>query len=268
MTITQKRKIAVLSTDYNSVQVDTNSDLADQLIQLLKIPGQIDLNQYEIIKYDVITKQEYPDLNDPLLIGIFISGSTKDSFENDPWNLKLLKFIKIIFECLGNKENNIKLCGLCYGHQIILRALGSKLIRNPKGWEMGITELEINEVAKDVFKEIFDSNNKNRNTIKIVEMHRDIVTSPPLFNKNLGDIHNLASSPLCEYQGFYTKGKLLTLQGHPEFSKKVCFNLLEKRFSDGLISKEFYDDALKRTQSIDNDGDIIAKSIVRFFTEE
>ena len=42
------------------------------------------------------------------------------------------------------QRNSIYVLGVCFGHQIISSALGGKVIKNPKGWELGSYKLTLN----------------------------------------------------------------------------------------------------------------------------
>ena len=44
----------------------------------------------------------------------------------------------------------VKIVGICFGHQIIARAMGGTLERNPNGWEIATTEIELTEEGKRV----------------------------------------------------------------------------------------------------------------------
>ncbi len=43
--------------------------------------------------------------------------------------------------------------GVCFGHQIVGRALGAKVGRNDDGWEAAVTDLRLSEKGKEIFKQ-------------------------------------------------------------------------------------------------------------------
>jgi GMP synthase-like glutamine amidotransferase len=63
------------------------------------------------------------------------------------WVNKLCAYVKKIYEEYPSK----KIIGICFGHQIIARALGGKVELNEKGWEMAVRQVNLVESAKKVF---------------------------------------------------------------------------------------------------------------------
>lgn len=122
----------------------------------------------ELSSYDVVTKQEYPEKDK--IDAILLTGSRKcicdwhsrgcdmsaelivrlitgyDSFTNGErnWISTLVSFVRNVFE----HHSRVKLIGVCFGHQIIGRALGIMPVRNAKGWEVGVTSIELTQRGK------------------------------------------------------------------------------------------------------------------------
>lgn len=46
---------------------------------------------------------------------------------------------------------NLPMIGVCYGHQIIARALGGKISRNPGGWELGVCKMDMTPIGQKLF---------------------------------------------------------------------------------------------------------------------
>ena len=40
---------------------------------------------------------------------------------------------------------------MCYGHQIVGRALGAKVGRSDKGWEVSVVDVELTAKGKELF---------------------------------------------------------------------------------------------------------------------
>lgn len=90
--------------------------------------------------FDVVHKQEYPDLQDladnKTFDGIVITGSVASAYLDDPWILKLVDFVKVMRT--EPYRSQVRLVGVCFGHQIIARACGGTCVKNPKGWEVSV----------------------------------------------------------------------------------------------------------------------------------
>ena len=71
-----------------------------------------------------------------------------DSFADTPWINTLVKYTA---KALATKR--IKVIGVCFGHQIVGRALGAKVGRNDGGWEAAVTDLKLSEKGKEIFKQ-------------------------------------------------------------------------------------------------------------------
>lgn len=70
-----------------------------------------------------------------------------DSFDTTtPWINRLVEFTKQVLA-----QDRVRLIGVCFGHQIIGRALGAKVGRSANGWEASVQELTLTNQGKEVF---------------------------------------------------------------------------------------------------------------------
>jgi GMP synthase-like glutamine amidotransferase len=76
------------------------------------------------------------------------NGTEHNSFDNDPWILKLVEFTKKLIE-----QSRIRIIGVCFGHQIIGRAAGVKVGRSDNGWEISVLPVELTQKGKDIFQQ-------------------------------------------------------------------------------------------------------------------
>ncbi|KAF5669414.1 GMP synthase (glutamine-hydrolyzing) [Fusarium heterosporum] len=195
--------------------------------------------------YDIVNElHSYPSLND--IDAILITGSRHTAFDNDPWILKLVEYTKKAIE-----SNRVRVVGVCFGHQIIGRAEGAQLGRSNKGWEVAVTEVDLTDKGKEIF---------GLDKMRIHQMHRDIVDKFPEKSIPLG------SNDICEVQGFYSPGKYITVQGHPEFTEEIISEVLFNRHTVGIFTDEVYNDAMKRAP-LPHDGVAIAKAFLKFYRE-
>lgn len=248
--IKSKFKIAlILLDDFKTSNDKDFADLGKQLIEssISKFQkNQLDNYQIEFTKFNYILNQsELPNLNEFQLI--YLTGSRKDSYVNNQFNILLIDFLKTAIL----KSENLKILGICYGHQIISRSLDLITLPNEKGWEIGNTLVEISN------DEILSSrNSKIPNNFIISEMHRDIVQINKQDGKYLKDlgINSFGKTPICSVQGLYKLGKLLTFQGHPEFSSELTNEMVDNKFKSGLISQEILNDVKIRNNNLHEDG--------------
>lgn len=77
---------------------------------------------------------------------VISSSIEKNAFDNDPWILKLVEFTKTVLA-----QNRVRLIGVCFGHQIIGRALDSKVGRGDKGWEISVTPMTLTSKGREIF---------------------------------------------------------------------------------------------------------------------
>ncbi len=68
-----------------------------------------------------------------------------NAFDDDAWILRLVGFIREVLQ-----QRRVKIVGVCFGHQIVGRALGAKVGRS-KEWEVSVCEVSQTERGKEVF---------------------------------------------------------------------------------------------------------------------
>jgi len=105
------------------------------------LPSVITLSGHDVVS----DLDSYPPLDS--IDAILISGSKHSAFESDPWILKLVKYTR---EALAT-NGRVKVVGVCFGHQIVGRALGLPVARSDKGWEVSVTETRLCEKGKELF---------------------------------------------------------------------------------------------------------------------
>lgn len=80
-------------------------------------------------------------------------------------------------------------------------------------------------------------------------MHQDIVSSLPPGAQNLGD------SPVCAIQGMLIPGRVLSVQGHPEFNGFIMGTILDARHGK-VFDDELYASGMQRAKAA-HDGNLI-----------
>lgn len=108
-------------------------------------PPQELAQQFTTSSHDVVNDlNSYPALDD--IDAILISGSRHNAFDDDPWIVKLVEFT-----AKALATNRIRIVGVCFGHQIVGRALGAKVGKSDKGWEVAVTEVDLTDKGKQIF---------------------------------------------------------------------------------------------------------------------
>ncbi|GMG19909.1 unnamed protein product [Ambrosiozyma monospora] len=272
----EEQEIAVLLLDTLIPNLKQFGDFADLGIKLLTPTDKTNQKTYKFHKYDIITKQEFPT---PLQLAntkaVYLTGSRSDSFETSiEWISKTIEFIRDLWL----NYPHMKLIGICFGHQLIALALGLQtgrnLITDSNGkaqWEMGLTQIQLNVDDSEV-KQLFttpDSAIPKKGHLNMIEMHQDVVLPSSQLDidallSNQG-IHNIGSTKICKYQGFYKPGSMLSFQGHPEFNLEYSQLCIMGRFKNGIIDSEYFEDTKSRAKElvIDDVGlkDVILKFI-------
>jgi GMP synthase-like glutamine amidotransferase len=153
--------------------------------------------------------------------GHIITGSPFSVNDPLPWIQDLFSFIREV--C----RRGTPLLGVCFGHQAVARALGGEVGLNPRGWELGIRRIRLTGEGERFFPV-----NVKRQTLKILESHRDIVSRVPT-----GAVL-LAESDNTGVEMFAVNDNVLCVQGHPEFDREVLREIAATLGHRGAISPE------------------------------
>ncbi len=46
----------------------------------------------------------------------------------------------------------IKIIGICFGQQVVARALGGECVPNERGWEIGVYDVDLTELGRRLFQ--------------------------------------------------------------------------------------------------------------------
>ena len=96
---------------------------------------------------------------------------------------------------------------------------------------------------------------------KIQQMHRDQVFSVP------ASAELLASTDKCMNHGFVIPKRVITVQGHPEFTEDIMQEILELRHESGLFTDDVYESGKARNGD-HHDGVFMAQAFLRFLQEQ
>jgi len=141
--------------------------------------------------------------------GYILTGSVHDSYADELWINELAVWIR---ECDKQRKS---LAGICFGHQIIARALGGKVEKSSKGWGLGMSHNQMLTTASWMEPKV--------DNINILVCHQDQVTAIP------DSLQLVSSSDFCPNYMLSKDAHILTIQGHPEFSIAFEHDLIEKK---------------------------------------
>lgn len=97
-------------------------------------------------------------------------------------------------------------------------------------------------------------------------MHRDILISNPAAPAALEEVELLGTTSHTENQGMYQPRRLITIEGHPEFTEEIMTGVLIKRRALNLFSQELFEDAMARVGD-PQDGFVVGKAFLRFLVD-
>jgi len=166
--------------------------------------------------------------------GWLITGSRFGVYEPHPWIPPLEDFIRAAHAA------HVPVVGVCFGHQIIARAMGGRVEKFAGGWSVGPTEYD------------FDGEKLTLNA-----WHQDQVVEKPEGAKVV------ARTDFCANAALLYDDRMFSVQPHPEFSKEFIDGLIKVR-GPGLVPDGVLAEATRRIEA-PLDSPKLADRIARFF---
>lgn len=196
-------KLAILDADILADPLRADYGGYGRMFQdLLRQTG----DAWQMTAYSVISGV-YPDSMDDY-DAYLVTGSKYDSFSDEPWVVRLRDYARQLY-ALGKP-----LIGVCFGHQLLAHALGGRTGRSTAGWGLGVHTYELDHRAPFIDKV---------GPVRLIASHQDQVqVLPP-------GARPLLSNDFCPLAGFYIPRRVLTVQGHPEFTTEYANALISYR---------------------------------------
>ena len=148
----------------------------------------------DIKKYKAM-KHEFPE--DPEVV--VISGSTSGIYEDEEWIDELVQKTEEYI------ENDVPVLGLCFGHQIIAKAMGADVVQMDN-YEVGYRPVEFED--SEIFEGL-DSVEYPFNT------HQDKVVNMP------EELEAIAETEVCNQGIRHTEKPVYGVQFHPELTPPI-----------------------------------------------
>jgi GMP synthase-like glutamine amidotransferase len=156
--------------------------------------------------YDVRIGQ-YPQQLDEC-DGYLTTGSAASVNDDEPWIDALIRFIRRL------QDEQVKLFAVCFGHQLLAKALGGRVAIADQGWGVGMHEATVSQ-QEPWMSPAADS-------YRLISSHKEQVVELP------SGAVVLASTPHCPH-AMIRCGSLIGVQGHPEFRAPYAEALMGTR---------------------------------------
>jgi GMP synthase (glutamine-hydrolysing) len=145
--------------------------------------------------------------------GIIVSGSPLSLLSPEPWMDELADRL------LRLGSAGVPVLGVCFGHQLLGRAAGSPVLRNPKGREIGTVRVQLTPEGR--IDPLFDWSQDGE--IAVQATHVDVIDPIPQ------GATLLASNEACATQAFRLSETVAAVQFHPELSAETLRDLITSR---------------------------------------
>ena len=169
------------------------------------------------------------------------TGSRYSVNDDEQWIRDLEVFVREV------AASRVPFVGVCFGHQLIAKALGGSVVKSERGWGVGIKEVEVADGLDWAM---------NASSYRVANVHQDQVDQLPPDGEILG------WNDHCPVSMMKVGSTILGVQGHPEMGPDYVEAVVQMR-KGTLIPEHVADEGLA---SLVNEPDktMLADWIVRF----
>jgi GMP synthase-like glutamine amidotransferase len=139
--------------------------------------------------------------------GFVITGSPASVNDHSPWIVRLERLVRTLH------AHRRPLVGLCFGHQLVAKALGGEVGLSPGGWRVGTAPLPLHWAPAWL--------HDAPPVLTLYAVHNEQVLVPPPGARVVG------GDAFCPAASLALGEHVWTLQYHPEFSPAFMADLLE-----------------------------------------
>ena len=221
--------------------------------------------------------------------GFIITGSKSSVYDDKSW----IRDLEGLIRALHAKRK--KMVGICFGHQIIAKALGGLVSKSEKGWGVGINVYDLTDLPfepadeaamnkadvkrtadsaqthilepqtlehkplepKTLEPKTLEPQTLEHKTLKLVASHQDQVEALP------PGARTIATNAHCENAGFVMGDHIFTLQGHPEFIPDYAEVIMALRYD--MIGAGRVAEGRASLEHHQHEGSRVAEWMVDFF---
>lgn len=216
--------------------------------------------------------------------GFIITGSKSSVYDDKSW----IRDLEGLIQTLHAKRK--KMVGICFGHQIIAKALGGLVSKSEKGWGVGINVYDLTDLPfepadeagmnkadtkrtadsaqthilepqtlehKTLEPQTLEHKTLEHKTLKLVASHQDQVEALP------PGARTIATNAHCENAGFVMGDHIFTLQGHPEFIPDYAEVIMALRYD--MIGAVRVAEGRASLEHHQHEGSRVAEWMVDFF---
>jgi len=160
-------------------------------------------DEVEVVVYDAVNG-EVPD--EPSQADAWLTTGSRHSVNDDElWIRDLEDFVRKV------AAEQTPFVGICFGHQLIAKALGGSVAKSDRGWGVGVQEVEVSPELG-----LGDS-------YRVLTSYQDQVATLPPGGEILG------WNDHCPVSVMGVGSTILGIQGHPEFELSYSEALMESR---------------------------------------
>lgn len=229
--------IGILKTDAVRPEwVPDFGEYPDMFIRLLQADPSVSFSVWDVEEGCHPSETEIDSID-----GFIITGSKSSVYDDKQW----IRDLEALIQKLHAKRK--KMVGICFGHQIIAKALGGEVSKSDNGWGVGIHTYDLDNAP---FAGADDGQ------LKLVVSHQDQVHELP------PGARNVVSNAHCENAGFVIGDHIFTLQGHPEFIDEYSEVIMALRYD--MIGADRVAEGRASLQQHDHEGDRVASWMLSF----
>lgn len=233
-----KMKIGILQCDSVLEQFQTEFGDYPQMIATLfaKVAPDCQFKRFRVQSF------EYPEYLDEC--DAYITTGSRHGVNDDlDWIKQLEEFVRQLDQA---KKPFI---GICFGHQLMAKALGGVVEKSNKGWGIGVSSSQV--VSKKSWMTPAQAQ------LNLIVSHQDQVICLP----KTVEMDVLVSSLFCPNYMLAHGEHFISVQGHPEFTKAYSATLMD--FRRKIIPQDRIQEGMD-SLTINLDDQLIAQWIINF----